>query len=83
VVTITLSITEEAAFLDLLFESVSAFGTVGLSTGVTGSLSIPGRIVIIMTMFAGRVGPLTVILAIAEKRHNVNIRYPKEKILVG
>ncbi len=83
VVTTILTVTEEAQFLDLFFESASAFGTVGLSTGVTGNLSSIGRVVIILTMFAGRVGPLTVMLAIAEKRHKANIRYPKEKILVG
>ncbi len=83
VVTISLTITEDAAFRDLLFEAVSAFGTVGLSTGVTGELSAIGRIIITMTMFAGRVGPLTIVVAIAEKRHKANIRYPEEKILVG
>jgi len=82
-VTMILTITEEAEFLDLFFEAVSAFGTVGLSTGVTGSLSIIGRIVIILTMFAGRVGPLTIALAVGERKDKVNIRYPKEKILVG
>ncbi|GAB6099170.1 TrkH family potassium uptake protein [Halanaerocella petrolearia] len=82
-VTIILTITEQAQFIDLFFEAVSAFGTVGLSTGVTGDLSTIGRIVIILTMFAGRVGPLTIAVAVAEKRHKANIRYPKEKILVG
>ncbi|GAB6138266.1 TrkH family potassium uptake protein [Halanaerobaculum tunisiense] len=82
-VTTILTITEEGAFIDLFFEAVSAFGTVGLSTGVTGNLSSIGRIVIILTMFAGRVGPLTIAVAVAEKRNKANIRYPKEKILVG
>jgi len=82
-VTMILTITENGEFLDLFFEAVSAFGTVGLSTGVTGSLSLIGRIVIILTMFAGRVGPLTIALAVGERKDKVNIRYPKEKILVG
>jgi trk system potassium uptake protein TrkH len=82
-VTMVLTITEDGEFLDLFFEAVSAFGTVGLSTGLTGSLSIIGRIVIILTMFAGRVGPLTIALAVGERKDKVNIRYPKEKILVG
>ena len=83
-VTMILSITEEAAFIDLFFEAVSAFGTVGLSTGVTGNLSAVGRILIIFTMFAGRVGPLTIAVAIGERtKKKANIRYPKEKILVG
>ncbi|WP_051412265.1 TrkH family potassium uptake protein [Halonatronum saccharophilum] len=82
-VTMALTITEQAEFLDLFFEAVSAFGTVGLSTGVTGSLSTMGRVLIIMTMFAGRVGPLTIALAIGEQKDKVNVRYPKENILVG
>jgi len=82
-VTMVLTITEEAEFLDLFFEAVSAFGTVGLSTGVTGGLTAIGRIVIIMTMFAGRVGPLTIALAIGERKDKVHIRSPQERILVG
>ncbi|WP_018248353.1 TrkH family potassium uptake protein [Orenia marismortui] len=82
-VTMVLTITEDAEFLDLFFEAVSAFGTVGLSTGVTGGLSVVGRILIILTMFAGRVGPLTIAVAIGERKNKANIRYPKEKILVG
>ncbi|MBM7625012.1 TrkH family potassium uptake protein [Sporohalobacter salinus] len=83
VVTMTLTVTEKMSFLDLLFETVSAFGTVGLSTGVTGKLSGIGKVLIILTMFAGRVGPLTLFLAIGRKRIKGNIRYPEEKVLVG
>ncbi len=82
-VTMILTVTENAEFLDLFFEAVSAFGTVGLSTGVTGSLSVIGRILIIITMFAGRVGPLTLAIAIGQRGKKANVRYPKEKILVG
>ncbi len=82
-VTMFLTITEDLEFLDLFFEAVSAFGTVGLSTGVTGSLSAMGRILIIITMFAGRVGPLTIAVAIGRRDKKANIRYPEEKILVG
>ncbi|KXS42671.1 MAG: trk system potassium uptake protein TrkH [Candidatus Frackibacter sp. T328-2] len=82
-VTMILTITEDMNFLDLFFETVSAFGTVGLSTGVTGKLSIIGKVLITLTMFAGRVGPLTLALAIGYKEEKANIRYPKEKILVG
>jgi trk system potassium uptake protein TrkH len=83
-VTMMLSITEEARFIELFFEAVSAFGTVGLSTGVTVDLSVIGRVLIIFTMFAGRVGPLTIAVAIGEKRKKrANIRYPEEKIIVG
>ena len=54
-----LLLTEEAAVYQVLFEAVSALGTVGLSTGITGSLSVLGKIVIIFLMFLGRIGPLS------------------------
>jgi len=79
-----LSITENAEFLDILFESTSAFGTVGLSTGITGELSFFGRLIIIITMFAGRLGPLTLAIGLSRAEKNkVNYRYPEEDIMVG
>lgn len=80
-----LSVTEAgsgAGLHDLLFEQVSAFGTVGLSTGLTPRLSIPGQLWIILTMFLGRVGPLTIAMWIIPERH-VGIRYPQAKIMIG
>ncbi|MGM0409782.1 MAG: TrkH family potassium uptake protein [Bacillota bacterium] len=82
-VTMTLTITENHPFIDILFETVSAFGTVGLSTGVTPTLSEIGRILITIVMFAGRVGPLTLAVAFAEKERKGIYHYPKEKIMVG
>lgn len=82
-VTILLTISENFNFLPILFETVSAFGTVGLSTGITSELSEPGRLLIILTMFAGRVGPLTLALAFAEKSQAGIYHYPKEKVMVG
>ncbi len=82
-VVMVLTVTEEKAFLDLFFETVSAFGTVGLSTGITGSLSMTGRFLIILTMFIGRVGPMTLALAIGGQREKFSIRYPEEKIMIG
>ncbi|AGB41976.1 potassium uptake protein, TrkH family [Halobacteroides halobius DSM 5150] len=82
-ITIILTITEEAPFLDLLFETVSAFATVGLSTGITAGLSEIGKVLIIITMYLGRIGPVTLAVAIAEKRHKANIRYPEEDIMIG
>lgn len=83
-VTFILSITENAEFMDLMFEVVSAFGTVGLSLGVTGSLSTIGKIVITVTMFVGRIGPLTLFMALAQ-RHQTStaIQYPDEEIMIG
>ena len=87
--TFLLSATESANaqsshyFLSMLFESTSAFGTVGLSTGITPHLSGLGKIIVILTMFVGRVGPLTLALAIAMRTEKISYRYPEEKLMVG
>lgn len=87
--TFLLSVTESAAaqsshyFLGVLFESTSAFGTVGLSTGITPGLTPLGKIIIMITMFVGRVGPLTLALAIAMRREKASFRYPEESLMVG
>jgi potassium uptake TrkH family protein len=73
----------EFAPIDLLFEEVSAFGTVGLSRGVTPYLSAPGKLVIIFSMFLGRVGPLTLLLAIAQRKQRPEYKYPEENVMVG
>ncbi|RKO68189.1 Trk family potassium uptake protein [Desulfofundulus salinus] len=82
-VTLLLSVTEGGDFLAALFETVSAFGTVGLSMGLTPELTPLGRVAIIFTMFAGRLGPLTLAYAFAQRRRKTAIRYPEEKIMVG
>ena len=82
-VTTALLIIEEFDFIDILFETVSAFGTVGLSTGITGDLSEISRVLITITMFAGRVGPLTLAVAIGEKQRKGIYHYPTEKVMVG
>jgi len=81
--TLTLSITERFDFIHVFFETVSAYATVGLSTGITGDLSTIGRILITIIMFTGRVGPLTLAMALGEREKNNKIRYPEEKILIG
>ena len=83
-VTMALSITEEGArFEMILFEVTSAFATTGLSMGLTPSLSPIGKTLIILTMFAGRVGPLTIAFALAQRRQKEYFRYPKGKITIG
>ncbi|KPL59476.1 TrkH family potassium uptake protein [Rossellomorea vietnamensis] len=72
----------DASFLSLVFEVVSAFGTVGLSMGITGSLSIVGKWVIIIVMFVGKLGPLTLAFSLS-RPDKEKIRYPKEDILTG
>lgn len=88
--TIILTMTEKGIgiqfdFIDILYEVSSALGTVGLSTGITSSLSFVGKIVIILCMFIGRLGPITIILALSfRKRSKKNvIHYPEEKVIVG
>ncbi|EEM79229.1 Potassium/sodium uptake protein [Bacillus thuringiensis serovar pondicheriensis BGSC 4BA1] len=80
-----LTITEKGAeFSQILFETVSAFGTVGLSAGLTGDLTPVGRILITIMMFIGRLGPLTMAFALAMAKNERNkIRYAEEKILIG
>ncbi len=69
---------------DILFETVSAFGTVGLSTGVTPYLSALGRVMIMITMYVGRISPLALALFIGSgTRQLTTVRYPDESILVG
>ncbi len=69
-------------FLELLFEAVSAFGTVGLSTGITPALSPVGKIIITATMFIGRIGPLVIIMALSRTRE-AKYYYAEETIMVG
>lgn len=83
IVSLLLAITEAADFLTVLFETTSAFGTVGLTMGITPSLSEIGRILIILTMFMGRLGPLTLMYAIAQRHAKVKYQYPEEQMLIG
>ena len=84
--TMILSITDpQFPFEAILFESISAFGTVGLSVGITPELSQIGRVVIAFMMFFGRVGPLTVFLALAYNKKNMQrkVKYPEERVIIG
>jgi trk system potassium uptake protein TrkH len=84
IITMLLTITEQGKdFLMILFESTSAFATVGLSMGLTPDLSSIGKVLISITMFAGRVGPLTIAYAVAMRRKQDAFRYPKGKIMIG
>ena len=84
-VSIALMVVEnQENFLLVLFETVSAFGTVGLSMGLTPELSHAGRLLIIMTMFLGRVGTITAVFALTQRtRKTQRIKYPEDKILIG
>jgi len=77
-----ITISHDGEFLDLAFEVTSAFGTVGLSRGVTGELDGFGRVVIIAVMFIGRVGPLTLGFFLAT-RSKPRVSYPPSKVYLG
>jgi trk system potassium uptake protein TrkH len=81
--TIALLFTEGARFLPTMFEVVSAFGTVGLSMGLTPSLTAAGKVIIIIVMFIGRIGPLTMAVALGEQRDRARFAYPTERVMVG
>ncbi len=81
-VTFGLALTEQSDLATLLFEALSALGTVGLSLGVTSLLSTAGRLILTLAMYAGRVGPLTLALAVPPARP-VAVEYPEEDMMVG
>jgi trk system potassium uptake protein TrkH len=84
-VALLLTITERQShdFIALLFEATSAFATVGLSMGVTPELTWMGKVILIITMFAGRLGPLTLAYALARRKREMKIGYAEEKVLIG
>jgi len=74
---------ERADPLAMFFECASALGTVGLSMGITSSLSVAGKILIMLMMIIGRVGPITFGLAMFRGDEKGQVRYPIEEVLVG
>jgi trk system potassium uptake protein TrkH len=84
-VTMALSLAEFVPFLDLMFQTASALGTVGLASVDTGGMQDVSKILLALTMFMGRVGPLTLTLAFARRQSQTGggIHYPEERIMVG
>jgi len=82
ITTFVLTLSEHNTFIENFFESVSAFGTVGLSMGITPDLSLIGKIMVIITMFIGRVGPLTLALVLSHKSE-ADIIYPNGDVMIG
>lgn len=79
-----LTITEpDIRFIQLLFEEISAFATVGLTTGITPYLSDGSKIILIVSMFIGRVGPLTLILSLVTRNRVANYKYPDAGVIIG
>jgi trk system potassium uptake protein TrkH len=83
IATMILSTTEDHHFLMILFEVTSAFGTVGLTMGLTPDLTLTGKIIIILMMFIGRLGPLTLSYAINPKQTRALYRNAEGKIIIG
>jgi trk system potassium uptake protein TrkH len=85
--TLALSITENSndgfTMSDIMFEASSALGTVGLSTGITASLTTAGKFIIIATMLIGRLGPLTLLAALTFDLKPARYNYPDEAVIVG
>jgi len=80
---LVLCLSEKFPFEKIVFEAFSAFGTVGLSMGLTPNLTVIGRIAIMLLMYFGRVGPLTIAFAISEKKIKTYYHYPEEDIAIG
>ena len=88
-VTALLAVTEnllggrEFSFIALMFEAMSALATVGLSTGITPELTTPGKLLLGLAMFVGRLGPLTVVFALQQRQGPVRYRFPEEAVRIG
>ena len=78
-----MSFAETEPIEDLIFEAVSAIGTVGLTTGITPTLTAFSKVVLVILMFSGRVGAFSLLSAIAEKRENPPVKRPNGRILIG
>ncbi|TXC91551.1 TrkH family potassium uptake protein [Metabacillus litoralis] len=80
---VILTITESFSFISILFEVCSAFGTTGLSMGITSELTSVGKVVIMILMFIGRIGILTFLYLLGTKERKDNFHYPKERVIIG
>ncbi|MBM3131488.1 MAG: Trk family potassium uptake protein [Chloroflexi bacterium] len=83
VIVLVLAVIEEASLIQTSFETVSAFSTVGLSTGITPALTTAGKLIICLTMFVGRLGPLVMIMALARPLLREEKEYPEEEVRIG
>ena len=82
--TMILHITEpHATTTQIIFEITSAFGTCGMSLGITSDLSITGKIVVMILMFIGRVGLISFLYTLGGKTKKLPYRYPKERVIIG
>ena len=83
VVTLCLLLVENDTLFPIGFEVISAFSNTGYSLGITGDLKTASRLLIAFTMFWGRLGPLTLVVALAQRHRQTLVNYPEEKIIIG
>jgi trk system potassium uptake protein len=81
--TFTMVALTDFAFERVLFETISAFSTVGLSTGITPDLPLPAHLLIVALMFVGRIGPLTLASALALREQSRRRQLPEERMIIG
>jgi trk system potassium uptake protein TrkH len=79
----TMHVESRGLFLELFFEVVSAFGTVGLSMGITPKLSVVGKVILVVVMFIGRLGPLSIAVALSGKEPISRYQYAEENVMIG
>jgi trk system potassium uptake protein TrkH len=82
-VTLVLLLLGEGDLFSIAFEVISAFSNTGYSLGITDSFGPTARLLLAFTMFWGRLGPLTLVVALAQRHTQTLIRYPEEKIIIG
>lgn len=73
----------EHQFVEFFFEATSALGTVGLSTGITPTLSTPSKLMVVLVMLIGRIGPVTLAMALAERKRRYYVKHPIESVMIG
>jgi Trk-type K+ transport system membrane component len=81
--TFALVLLADVGLAQALFEALSAFSTVGLSTGITPSLGTPAQMILVLLMFLGRVGPITLFAALVLREHGRRYRFPHERPIIG
>ena len=83
VLTVALLAVQQSNFLDTLYEMTSAIATVGLSRGLTGSLTTVGKLIVSLTMYLGRIGPITLALVFNSRSPSAHVTYPESKVIIG
>jgi len=81
--TFAMLVSEGRGMVETLFEAASALGTVGLSLGITPTLTVAGKLIAVLLMLAGRLGPLTLAMALAGPVAGARVRYPEARIMTG